>query len=81
MPNPPVIVRRGALEPVHEDEASSFRSRTVAMADVTLLNGMGVDAIRRAVDGSAEGGDSAGRPAVVLPCSCGHVLLARPAGD
>jgi hypothetical protein len=61
------------------DEAEQLRARTVASQWVQMMKATGVDGMRELVELSAQ--DQPGvEAAVVLPCSCGHVLMARDRG-
>jgi hypothetical protein len=68
------------LHAIPPDGAEVVRQASVRADHLTMLDGVGVDAIRRAVEerkGMGRLNDKS--TAVVLPCSCGHVLLAREA--
>lgn len=61
------------------EDAAALSSRAIPDQQLTLMEGTGVDAMRKLVEQSA--GDKDGEaPAVVLPCSCGHVFMARDRG-
>ncbi|HET7601371.1 MAG TPA: hypothetical protein VFK36_00035 [Gemmatimonadales bacterium] len=58
------------------EEAEDLRARTVPTQWLRMMKATGVDGMRELVEVSAQ--DQPGvEPAVVLPCSCGHVLMAR----
>jgi hypothetical protein len=75
LPSPPIVVQGGAM---HQelDGAAELMARTVPSQWFTMMRGTGVDAMRELVDQSSR--DQPGmQPAVVVPCSCGHVFAAR----
>jgi hypothetical protein len=57
--------------------AKAVRKTSVSAQHLAVLDGIGVDAIRRVADERMREGRKDRSTAVVLPCSCGHVLLAR----
>jgi hypothetical protein len=57
--------------------AKAVRKTSVNADQLAVLDGIGVDAVRRVADERTREGQKDGSTAVVLPCSCGHVLLAR----
>ena len=78
LPSPPILVLGGEMRQVPEDLAA-IQSRTVASQRISKMRATGVDGMRELVEQSAD--DETGQPpAVVLPCSCGHVFAARSRG-
>jgi hypothetical protein len=75
LPQPPVVVGRGGLRAVSDPE--ELRARSVDPDDITLLNGMGVEAMRGLIDDSTQNPAGYDGRALVMTCSCGHVLVAR----
>jgi hypothetical protein len=61
------------------ESAEELRARTVASQWFRMMKATGVDGMRELVEISAQDQPGA-EPAVVLPCSCGHVLMARDRG-
>jgi hypothetical protein len=58
------------------DEAADLRTRTISSLWITKAMATGVEAMREIVDESTR--EQPGQvPAIVLPCSCGHVFTAR----
>jgi hypothetical protein len=75
LPSPPIIVQRGRMRQV-SDEVADLRTRTIASLWITKAIATGVEAMREIVDVSTR--EQRGQaPAIVLPCSCGHVFTAR----
>lgn len=76
LPSPPILIQGGQMRQAPEDLAA-IQSLTVASQWIFMAKAMGVDGIRELMESSAD--DKPGQPpAVVLPCSCGHVFAARP---
>lgn len=71
-----MMVADGRLRTLTDDEAAALGSRAVDPASLSVLSGMGPDALAPIVDPRSDGGPPEA-DAVVLTCSCGHVILAR----
>ena len=75
LPSPPIVVAGGEMRQAL-DEADALRARTVPSQWFTMMKSTGVDGMRELVEQSSR--DQPGHlPAVVVPCSCGHVFAAR----
>jgi hypothetical protein len=58
------------------NSAEELRARPVASQWLQMMEATGVDGMRELMEVSARDQPGA-EAAVVLPCSCGHVLMAR----
>jgi len=75
LPSPPILVSRGEMRQA-ADEADALRARTVPSQWFQMMRATGVDGVRELVEASAL--DQPGvEPALVVTCSCSHVLAAR----
>jgi hypothetical protein len=75
LPSPPIVVQHGEMRQA-ADSAEELRGRPVQGQWLQMMKATGVDGMRELVEVSAR--DQPGvEPAVVLPCSCGHVFTAR----
>ena len=75
LPSPPIVVSRGEMRQALED-ADALRARTVPSQWFQMMQATGVDGMRELVESSAL--DQPGtEPALVIACSCSHVIAAR----
>jgi len=77
LPNLPIAVATDGLHSLSPSDADALRQLALPVETLSVLDGMGVAAVERAVSaftGDPNLGDST---ALLLPCSCGHVLMAR----
>lgn len=79
VPQPPMAVDADGLRPLAADEEAALASRRIPPASLSVLPGIGTDALARAVDGTSPDGARRHVEGLVITCSCGHVLLAEDA--
>jgi hypothetical protein len=77
LPNPPMAVGSAGMYAISPDAVEVMRKASVRTDRLTLLDGVGVEAIGRLVDERKRDGRKDMSTDILLPCSCGHVLLAR----
>jgi hypothetical protein len=72
-----MMVADGRLRALTDDETAGLRSRAVDPRSLSVLSGTGPDALAPMVDSRSDDGDHPEAGAVVVTCSCGHIILAR----
>ena len=75
LPSPPIVVQHGEMRQA-ADDAEELRARPAPTQWLQMMKATGVDGMRELMEVSARDQPGA-EAAVVLPCSCGHVLMAR----
>jgi hypothetical protein len=71
-----MAVGSDGLYALSADAAQAVRNSAVTATNLRLLDGVGVEAIGRLVDGRMRDGRNDRSIEIMLPCSCGHVVLA-----
>lgn len=71
-----MAVGSAGLYALSADAAEAVRKASVRPDRLSVLDGVGVDAIRQVNDERTREGRQNSSTAVLLPCSCGHVLVA-----
>jgi hypothetical protein len=72
-----MAVGSAGMYAISPDALEAMRKAWVRTDRLTLLDGVGVEAIGRLVEERKRDGRKDRSTDMVLPCSCGHVLLAR----
>jgi hypothetical protein len=75
LPTPPVVVGAEGLQTL--TDGAGFRGQTVEREAITMLNGMGVDAMQSVIENPERHASQRNGPSLVVTCSCGHVLVAH----
>jgi hypothetical protein len=71
-----MMVVDGLIRAMTDDEAAALRSRALDPKSLSVLSGTGSEALARLVDHRSGASDHPKPAAVVLACSCGHIVLA-----
>ena len=71
-----MAVGSAGMYAISSDSVDVVRKASVRTDRLILLDGVGVEAIERLVEERKRNGRNDGSTDMVLPCSCGHVLLA-----
>jgi hypothetical protein len=79
LPTPPVVVRPGGLETL--TDGAGFRGQSVERDAITMLNGMGVEAMQSVIENPGDHASDRNGSSLVVTCSCGHVLVAQTRAD
>lgn len=76
LPRPPMVVADGLLRAMTDEEAAGLRSHAVDPEALSVLSGTGSEALARVVGERSADDDHPKADAIVVTCSCGHVILA-----